>query len=331
MFRSELMCVDDEIWTPVNIRLDLEGFSLRKSQRKVLNRCHSVFRTTIGPLQITEEKEALYRGFKNRFKGFVHDSLGLFLNEGTPTIDVEAWEFCVWDKDRLIAFSLLDRTANAAASLLCVYHPDYKRWSLGYCTMLLEALWARDMGLRWFYPGYVFDRPSLFDYKLRLGPMRYRTPRGRWAAWSHYNSSETVAFQLLEATCELEEALRRRLLPTDKFVYPLFSLAYLQPGLGFFDLPIGFVFGNDNEKMWVVGFHPVELRFVLAEWKEMTFDLKTLENTGLWEATEENPVFETPQIYLYGRRKRWFSDAISIASHLFRALRSPTNTPFSSF
>lgn len=328
MFRSDLMCVEDEIWTPINIRLDLEAFQLRKSQRKVLQRCRSRFRITVGPLELTEEKDVLYRSFKNRFKGFVHDSLELFLREGAPSIDVETWEICIWDGAQLIAYSLVDRTSSAAASLLCVYHQDYTRWSLGYCTLLLEALWAQEMGVRWFYPGYIFDRPSLFDYKLRLGPMRYRTPRGRWAMLSQYNPSETVAFQVLEATQGLELALQKRLLPTERFVYPLFSLAFLQPGLGLMDLPMGFSFGSDPDKMWVAGFHPVELRFVLAERKDLAYEFHHLKNAEMQELAADTGTMEIPMLYLYGKRHRWFPDAISLASHLFRAMRSPGIPPF---
>lgn len=328
MFRSELMCVEDEIWTPVNIRLDLQDFSLRKSQRKLLNRCRASFRTTVAQLEITEEKDALYRGFKHRFKGFVHDSLALFLHEGHPHIEVETWEIGIWDGEKLIALSLVDRAGSSVASLLCVYHPDYARWSLGQCTLILEALWAQESGVRWFYPGYVFDRPSLFDYKLRMGAMRYRTSKGRWASWSHFDGSDTAAFRVLEATEALEQALKRRLLPADKFVYPLYSLAFFQPGMEFLDLPTGFAFESGTEVKWVAGYHPVEMRFVLAEWTDLTLELQALKNAEWEELAGETAIQEVPALYRYGRRKMWFSDASALANHLYRALRPPGTTPF---
>ena len=36
--------------------------------------------------------------------------------------------------------------------------------------MLKEVEYGKRTGRKWFYPGYILDKRSDFDYKLKLGP-----------------------------------------------------------------------------------------------------------------------------------------------------------------
>jgi hypothetical protein len=70
------------------------------------------------------------------------------------------------------------------------------------------------------------------------------------------------------------------------------------------------------------------MRFVLAEWTDLTLELQALKNAEWEELAGETAIQEVPALYRYGRRKMWFSDASALANHLYRALRPPGTTPF---
>jgi len=48
-------------------------------------------------------------------------------------------------------------------------------------TMLLEMDLAKRLGLEYYYPGYVLDQPSAFDYKLLLGSCEWLTGQHVWS------------------------------------------------------------------------------------------------------------------------------------------------------
>ena len=54
-----------------------------------------------------------------------------------------------------------------------MYDPEYDRYSLGFYTMLLEIEYCMELGLKFYYPGYVVPGYSRFDYKLRIGDVDY--------------------------------------------------------------------------------------------------------------------------------------------------------------
>ena len=58
------------------------------------------------------------------------------------------------------------------ASLLGLYDHDYTKFSLDTYTMLKEAEYGRRTGPV-VLPGYILDKRSDFDYKLKLGPMEH--------------------------------------------------------------------------------------------------------------------------------------------------------------
>ncbi len=327
LFRTDLICVEGEVWTPVNIRLDLKDFATSKSQRKLLRRVRKRFQVRIHPFVWDEEREALYQAFKGHFKGFIHADLESFLLEGNPQLATDTREVAVYDGSRLVGFSLFDCASSSLASLLAVYHADYARWSLGRFSLIEEALWAQENGLRWVYPGYVLDQPSLFDYKLLLGPMRHRNARGRWLNMAAFNSQDTIAHEVREASNRLAHALKLRMLPVERHMYPYFSLAFVHEPSSFLDLPIYFELGGEPGRPWVAGFHPVELRFVLAEVEDLAYPIEDELLKERWRELAMGPT-----MYMYGARMLRFSDADALADHAWKALRSwdtpSTSSPY---
>lgn len=173
LYRMDLLCVDEAIFSVVNIRINLFRHAMTKRQRKLLRRNHRKYRVETGPVVVTERKEALYQHQKARFKGFVHNTLDEYLSSGVADQVFDTREMRVFCGSELVAVSYFDVAGTSMASLLGLFDPAFAGDSLGTFTLLKEMEWGQKEGKKWHYPGYVLDRPSPFDYKLRLGDIEY--------------------------------------------------------------------------------------------------------------------------------------------------------------
>ena len=171
LYKMDLLCIDAKVYSVVNIRLDMDKHALSKSQRKVKRKVEKAFTVAIGPAKISQSRQRLYAAHKGRFKGFIHETLDEYLHAGFHSTVFDTQEVCVYDGDRLIAVSYFDLGDRSMASLLALYDAEYDHYSLGVYTMLKEIEYGQQTGRKWYYPGYVLDLPSAFDYKLKLGEM----------------------------------------------------------------------------------------------------------------------------------------------------------------
>ena len=227
LYRSDLLCMENDIYSPVNIRLNLTQYQFSKSLRKILNRVRRRFRTVIQPLSLTPTKEELYKNQLNRFRGFLFNSLDKFLHADLEENYFDTLEINVFDGDKLIACSFFDRGRNSLASILGLYDISYARYSLGIYTMLEEIEYAQRNNRLYYYPGYILDRPSEFDYKLRLGEYEYHNWQKNWVKASSFNHQQTPVSILNQKINHMITLLRSANLPFETKLYPLFSLGYM--------------------------------------------------------------------------------------------------------
>ena len=113
-----------------------------------------------------------------------------------------------------------------------LYDYAYNKFSLGTYTMLKEAEYGRTG--QWFYPGYILDKRSDFDYKLKLGPMEHYTMNKRWAKLENLKPETTTSHHIHLATQALIEGLSDMGLPAKPWLYPYFSMGYMGPWSAFF-------------------------------------------------------------------------------------------------
>ena len=93
-------------------------------------------------------------------------------------------------------------------------------------TMLLELDLAKRMGLDYYYPGYVLDSPSSFDYKLLLGPCEWLTDEQCWSinkSDADPGKGEFIRGKLDEADVLLRSAGHN----PKRVVYPYYTLGHL--------------------------------------------------------------------------------------------------------
>ena len=152
-----------------------------------------------------------------------------FLYSDTISSVFHTYEIEIRDEDgKLVALSYFDKGQHSIASLIGIYDPAYSKYSLGTFTMLLEVEYAMSLGYRFYYPGYIFDKPSVFDYKLKLGQFEYYDWRGKWKPYDDFNQVESTSTTLKNRIEELKFQLEKHDLSYSEKLYPLFPLGYME-------------------------------------------------------------------------------------------------------
>lgn len=228
LFRNRMLCLDGKLCSVVNIRLPLKNHSYSHSHQKLLKKTEH-FRVEIAPLLICGQMNILYAFTKSRFKGFVFPELHSFLFDYMDRNVFSSWHVKIYDGKRLIAASVFDFGKTGVMSVLGMYDPEYRSVSPGILTMLHEIRWAKEQGFTRYYPGYVLDEATTFDYKLRLGNYEYMGLSGRWTRDYNKVVNDSPVHKINSGTKELEQALVALKIPHQRLLYKLFSLGYAYP------------------------------------------------------------------------------------------------------
>ena len=275
IFTTHFLFFNNQPYSALWIRVDLQGFSFSKSQRKLLRRNAKLFSTEVGGSVIDEERENLYdryaAAFDGRLSPTIRDSLEDY--EGDMVFDTHTVTVRDRVSKKLVGCSYFDLGADSAASILGIYDPQLDSFSLGYYTMLLEMEHCLAQGYRYYYPGYVVPGYRRFDYKLRLGNAEYYDLRQE--NWRPYTDLDPTTESPVEtqriALHALIDALATNGHVRDLHIYPLFEAGlydiwnddyYPYPYL----VPIGPI---GNREVFVVAFDPKELAYYILECRHM--------------------------------------------------------------
>lgn len=275
-YRAKLICMDERVYSVVNLRLPLTDYRFPKRLRKLYNRNNRRFRVEFGDLKITKRKDDLYQLQKTRFQGFTSNTLYEFFFVSDDFRDVfRTREVRVYDPetDQLVAVSFFDEGQQSLASLLAVYDPSYSRHSLGTYTMLLEVAYGQHHHKKFFYPGYTLDMPSSFDYKLRLKNLQFFTRKRRWANLDRLDEEVTFGQELRGSIETLETVFQEEKIPYQRKIYPVFVLAYWEQLIHeqFLDTPIFLILSRDSERVLLATYSLENKEYQLI-WAELVED-----------------------------------------------------------
>lgn len=232
VYRSDLVCMEEHVFSVRHIRYSLKDFILKQRHKKLVKRNDERFIVRITPVCITEDMERLYAMQTKRFRGFIHTHLADVVFPYNNDSGFKTYELSIYDGDKLIAVSFFDRGLNAAASLLCIYDSAYAKYSLGIYTMLKEIEHLQSVGAKYYYPGYVLDRPSCFDYKLSLGKPQWMGEDKKWHKADPEIGKASKAVFLEEKMAELRLRLALDGYVARMVYYPYFTAAYISEGDG---------------------------------------------------------------------------------------------------
>lgn len=224
IFTTHFLTFEDSIFSAIWIRLPLQKYQFRKSLRKLFKINTDRFRVETGSMALTDEKENLYKVYRQDFKGRLSPSLHDSLMDGGGTNIYNTYEVRIYDGDRLIATSFFDLGETSAASIVGIYDPEYKMYSLGFFTMLCEIDFCLQHDLQYYYPGYVVPGYERFDYKLRIGEVEfYDLAQRKWMAYPHLGSQGTPMQVMSDQLKGLKLAFEKKQLDVSLKLYPFFE------------------------------------------------------------------------------------------------------------
>jgi arginine-tRNA-protein transferase len=156
----------------IPLRIDLARYSPSRSQIRVLAKNRDA-RVVIRDTEISEEQLDLFYRHRERFNENVPDSIYNFLSEDPASTPCRNREICVYDEDRLVAASYLDIGRTSTSAVYAMFDPDESRRSPGIFTMLEAIRYSRELNCRYYYPGYAYREPSVYDYKKNFNGLEY--------------------------------------------------------------------------------------------------------------------------------------------------------------
>jgi leucyl-tRNA---protein transferase len=161
------------------LRVDLEKFAHSRSQKRILAKNRDL-RVVIRETFIDETKENLFYSHRERFTENIPGSIYDFLSEEPASVPCRNREICVYDRVRLLASSFLDLGRVATSAVYAMFDLNVSKRSLGIFTMLEAIRYSRELGCRYYYPGYAYNEPSVYDYKKNFSGLEYFDWSDRW-------------------------------------------------------------------------------------------------------------------------------------------------------
>ncbi len=159
-------------FTVLPLRVDLERFTLSRSQRRVLAKNRDI-EIVLRPTSIDREKEILFDRHRVRFDENMPTSLFNFLSPNPAVIPCPNFELCLYCRKQLLGVTFLDLGVTATSAVYAIFDPSEARRSLGILMMLHSIRLSVEQGCRYYYPGYAYWEPFAYDYKKRFSGLEY--------------------------------------------------------------------------------------------------------------------------------------------------------------
>jgi arginine-tRNA-protein transferase len=172
------------------LRVDLERFTLKRSQKRVLAKDRDI-RTVIRPAVIDKAKENLFAKHIVRFRENIPSSLFNFMSPVPASVPCLNLELCLYLNERLIGVTYLDIGQTATSAVYAMFDPAEAKRSLGILMMLRSIVFSRERGYRYYYPGYAYREPSAYDYKKRFMGLEYLDWTAGWKPYVTRVDSES--------------------------------------------------------------------------------------------------------------------------------------------
>jgi leucyl-tRNA---protein transferase len=178
-FRYNIALYRDEIRRVMPLRIRLADFRLSKSQRRILRRNEDL-NVVIRPAAVTPESEDLFHRHKQRFDHNLPSTIYSFLSREPARVPCECRELALLYDKTLIGVGYFDLGQISSSGVYTSFDPLESKRSLGIFTILKEIEFAIDSGREFYYPGYVYQGESFYDYKKQLSAGEIFDWMGNW-------------------------------------------------------------------------------------------------------------------------------------------------------
>jgi len=157
-----------------SIRIDVNNYQLRKSQKKAIKRNREtqiiIQKPTLSQAHIDLYNK--YHSFKHKKDDWSHRNISP--REYKENFVEGAHDFgkeVLYIKDDvLIGVDLIDILDDGVSSIYFYYDPDFSELSLGTYSLLYQIELAKVLDLPWIYLGYWVDGCKAFAYKPNFQP-----------------------------------------------------------------------------------------------------------------------------------------------------------------
>ena len=125
IFTCHFLFFEDNLHSPVWIRLPLKGYQFRKSLRKIKRNIESQFRVEIRPGEIDPFKEELYQRYRQNFSGNIAPTLLESLQDNRSVNIYTSNCIEVYHSKKLIAFSFFDVGLSLVVGIIAYFMEYY--------------------------------------------------------------------------------------------------------------------------------------------------------------------------------------------------------------
>jgi arginyl-tRNA--protein-N-Asp/Glu arginylyltransferase len=178
-FRYSRVEMAGELRRVIPLRIRVAAFDPSRGQRRIRSRNQDleiVIRETV----IDPSTEALFERHKTRFAQHVPDSIWDFLSQDPATVPCRNHQISLYRGSHLLAASFLDLGARSTSAVYAIFEPAEARRSLGIALILAGIEYTIALGMNYYYPGYAYLGPSIYDYKKRFTGLEYYDWNDRW-------------------------------------------------------------------------------------------------------------------------------------------------------
>lgn len=168
IFTTRYLVFDDAWYEAIWLRACLQNFDV-DTRYKTLHKRNGKFKIEIKKAHITKEHEILFAHYRHSVSFETSPSLEWLLFGNKLYNVYNTFVINVFDGDKLIGAGFFDLGKTSAAGICSVYHPDYKKHTLGKYIIYQKMFFCKRNNFQYFYPGYFVPGYAAFDYKLEIG------------------------------------------------------------------------------------------------------------------------------------------------------------------
>lgn len=243
IFTTNFLYLNATLFSAIWLRVDLQHWQPEKKFSK-LQKQNRNFHIQIQQGTITPEKEELYQRYKTGVSFSPSSSLTQLLYGEKGCNIFDTYEILIYDQEKLIAVGFFDLGELSAAGITSFYDPEYKKFSLGKFLIYSKMKYCKEIGLKWFYPGYFVPNCTPFDYKTEIGKENLsflQFTSNNWIEFDHYSEQEHHLLAILEQKLtEMQLALEEISVHSCIKQYEFFEVNLYQnfEGANLFDYPL---------------------------------------------------------------------------------------------
>ncbi len=148
------------------LRYNISKLKLSETNEKIIRK-NKRFTFKIKPFQNSELLEALHAMYFKDIDFITATTIDELMEDVNGNV-FNSMMIEISDKEKLIAVGIFDYGNNSIAGIKNIFHPEYKKYSLGKYLMILKCQYCLENNIDWYYPGYFAPGHKKFDYKLTL-------------------------------------------------------------------------------------------------------------------------------------------------------------------